>query len=277
MVALLALASVPAFAQYRPIEVESPIPIGEGRLAVESSVEWQKDTEFPASGLVGDRWRLPSARVTFGLGTVGELQLEGGAHFLSIDERRPGPLASRVAPGTSASSVADLVIATKVQAMAEKPGRPALGVRFATKLPNASEQSGMALDTTDFYASLLAGKSVGRAYVVGNVGLAILGAPPSVLTPDDSAQNDLLTWGASVSWTMSPRAAPFLDAAGRVHTAGHRAPDGTETRGLGRVGVRWTLGRTRVESALLTGLTPLDTTFGVSVSARWVFDAFGRP
>ena len=39
--------------------------------------------------------------------------------------------------------------------LSETTGRPAVGLRFATKLPNATNESGLGLDTTDFYASLL--------------------------------------------------------------------------------------------------------------------------
>ena len=73
------------------------------------------------------------------------------------------------------------------------PGRPSFGVRFATKLPNASNESGLGLDTTDFYASILVGKTVGSVRMVGNVGFGILGDP----TRGDR-QNDVLTYGISV-------------------------------------------------------------------------------
>ena len=63
--------------------------------------------------------------------------------------------------------------------MPEAAGRPAFGLRFATKLPNASNESGLGLDTTDFYVSLLGAKTVQSIRVVGNLGVGILADPTS--------------------------------------------------------------------------------------------------
>ena len=81
------------------------------------------------------------------------------------------------ADGDSTSSVEDTVIGTKVRLFPEGAKRPVFGFRFATKLPNASNESGLGLDTTDFFASLLGAKTMRALRVVGNIGLAILGDP----------------------------------------------------------------------------------------------------
>src|SRR6185436_9530859 len=94
--------------------------------------------------------------------------------------------------GDKTSSIDDLVVATKIRLLDEKPGRPAFGLRLATRLPNASNETGLGLDTTDFFVSALVGKTVQSIRVVGNVGLGILAEP----TRGDS-QNDVLTYGAS--------------------------------------------------------------------------------
>jgi len=65
-------------------------------------------------------------------------------------------------------------VATKIRLLAEGASRPALGIRFATKLPNASNESGLGLDTTDFYIALLGAKTVQSIRVVGNFGVGIL-------------------------------------------------------------------------------------------------------
>ena len=81
------------------------------------------------------------------------------------------------ATGDTTGDVEDIVIGTKVRLVSEGMRRPAFGFRFATKLPNASNESGLGLDTTDFFASVLAGKTVRSVRIVGNVGLGILGDP----------------------------------------------------------------------------------------------------
>ena len=64
------------------------------------------------------------------------------------------------ATGDSTSSIEDWSIGTKFGCCRRAPSRPAFGFRFATKLPNASNESGLGLDTTDFYASVLGAKTV---------------------------------------------------------------------------------------------------------------------
>ena len=65
------------------------------------------------------------------------------------------------ATGDTTVDVEDIVIGTKVRiAVREDAPRPAFGFRFATKLPNAINESGLGLDTTDFYASVLVGQDV---------------------------------------------------------------------------------------------------------------------
>ncbi len=96
--------------------------------------------------------------------------------------------------GDSTSDVEDIVVATKIRVWSETETRPSIGVRFATKLPNASNESGLGLDTTDFLATALFGKTVQSIRFVGNAGLGILGDP----TRGDR-QNDVLLYGASIA------------------------------------------------------------------------------
>src|SRR4029077_12221913 len=115
-------------------------------------------------------------------------------------KRNPdAPLASLLtATGTSTSDVDDIIIATKIRLLAETPGRPAFGIRFATKLPNASNESGLGLDTTDFYATLLGAKTVQSVRVVGNIGVGILADPTQ-----GHRQNDVLSYDLSSARAIS--------------------------------------------------------------------------
>ena len=77
---------------------------------------------------------------------------------------------SLTATGDSTHDVSNAVVATKIRILAETPSRPAFGIRFATKLPNASNEKGIDLDTTDFSGTLLVAKTVQSIRVVGNIG-----------------------------------------------------------------------------------------------------------
>jgi hypothetical protein len=273
LLALVCAAS--ASAQQRPLVTEDPETIGAGRVLVEGGVDFADDQTYPVSGLEGNLWRLPTVGVSAGISSIAEIQIDGGLfNHLSISRRNPSaPLASSVtATGTGTSDVEDFVMATKVRLAAETAGRPAFGFRFATKLPNASNESGLGTDTTDFYASLLTAKTIQSVRLVGNVGLGILADPT-----DGDRQNDVLTYGFSLARAVTQQAEFVGEVNGRVSTRAGDAPPGTETRSLLKFGGRYTRGTTRFDAAGFVGLTSIDPTIGFTVGLTYVFDAFTVP
>ena len=58
-----------------------------------------------------------------------------------------------------------------------RPRTSGVALRFSTRLPNAGNESGLGLDTTDFHFGLAIGKTVQSIRVVGNFGFGILGDP----------------------------------------------------------------------------------------------------
>lgn len=272
LVGVLVAAGTQAAAQQRPLTTEDPETIGAGRLLVEAGIELNREQTYPASGLTGNGFTLPLG-VSFGLGSMVELQFDGGYQRLAIDTRTSAPLSGLVsATGDTTSSVDDLVVATKVRLFGETETRPALGVRFATKLPNASNESGLGLDTTDFHAVLLVGKTVQSIRVVGNVGLGILGDPTQ-----GADQNDVLLYGLSVARALTHAFEFVAEVNGRVHTADGEAPPGTETRGALRLGTRYTIGAGRFDAGLAVGLSSRDPDVGLLLGYTHVFNAFRVP
>jgi D-tyrosyl-tRNA(Tyr) deacylase len=135
--------------------------IGAGRVLLETGSGLRAGRGIPGVRAHRQLLRVPLIGVSVGISSIAELQFDGGLYNrLTITERDPAaPLASLVtATGDTTSSVEDLVVATKVRIVGETEGRPAFGLRLATKLPNASNESGIGLDTTDFLASLLVGQ-----------------------------------------------------------------------------------------------------------------------
>jgi hypothetical protein len=271
---LLLLAGV-ASAQQRPLATEDPETIGAGRVLIEAGLDVERDVFYPVSGLVGNRLSVPTFGVSIGLSSIAEIQLDGGFYQrLSITERRPAPLSEILDfSGTRTSDIEDLVLATKVRLLTEAPGRPALGLRFATKLPNASNESGLGHDMTDFFASLLVAKTVQSVRVVGNAGVAILGDPTSV-APE---QNDLLTFDVSVARAMTTAAEVVGEIHGRLNVANGDPDPGAENRAVMRLGGRYTRGPVRFDAGVLFGITSRDPQIGATVGFTWVLDAFRVP
>ncbi len=272
---LLTLSAATAAAQQRPLLTEDPEPIGAGRVLIESGIDYAHDQHYPVSGLEGNLWRIPTLGVSVGISSIAELQIDGGIYDgLDITKRNSGaPLSSLLTvTGTSTHDAEDIVIATKIRLLAESMGRPALGVRFATKLPNASNESGLGLDTTDFFMSLLGAKTVQSVRVVGNVGFGIL-ADPIV----GNRQNDVLTYGLSFARAMTQQAELVGELNGRVSTRSGDAFPGTESRGLLKVGGRYTRGTVRLDAGVFVGLTATDPTIGFTAGVTYVFNAFTLP
>src|SRR5215470_7463855 len=93
--ALLALCAVvivvrPAAAQQRPLVTEDPEPIGAGRVLIEGGIDYGHDQRYPASGLEGNLWRVPTIGVSFGISSIAEFQIDGGFYnHLGITKRDP--------------------------------------------------------------------------------------------------------------------------------------------------------------------------------------------
>jgi hypothetical protein len=273
LIALLPLSA--AFAQQRPLVTEDPETIGAGRLLLESGFDVEWDVSYPVSGLSGDRFSVPTLGVSIGLSSIAEIQIDGGFYQrLSISDRQTAPLSGLLDfADDDTSDVEDFVLATKVRMVSESGARPALGVRVATKLPNASNESGLGHDLTDFFASLLIGKTVRSVRVVGNAGVAILGDP----TSDVPEQNDLMTYGLSVARAMTTAAELVGEVNGRANFANGESDPGAESRAVVRLGGRYTRGAMRVDAGVIFGLTAPDPQIGFTAGFTWVLDAFRVP
>jgi hypothetical protein len=273
-IALVLLIAGSASAQQRPLVTEDPETVGSGNILLEGGFDYQRDLFYPTSGLTGHLLRLPTVGVSVGFSSIAEVQIDGGFYNrLRVTSQDPGPLASEVRfTGDSTTDVEDLVIATKIRLVSETPGRPAIALRFATRLPNASTESGIGLDTTDFFVSVLGGKTVQSIRVVGNAGLGILTDPTRGFR-----QNDVLTYGMSFARAVQQGVEVVGEINGRVGLRDNDTPIGTESRSVLRVGGRFTRGTVRLDGALLIGLTSRDTTVGFTGGATWVFRGFTIP
>jgi hypothetical protein len=267
--------AAPAAAQQRPLDTQDPETIGAGRVLVEGYISGSSDVTYPQYGLKGNLWQLPVLGVNVGLSSIADLQITGGPfNYMSISSRNPiAPLAGVVtATGDSTHSVEDIRIGAKIKLVPEGSWRPGVGFRFFTRLPNASRKSGIGQDTTDFSASLLFGKTIESIRVVGNLGWV------SVTQPlDATRQNDELLYGVSFARAVTNRTEIVGEVYGRASVTAGVAPIGTESRGLLKLGGRFTQGPVRFDAAVFVGLNTVDPTVGFTAGATYVFNAFSVP
>ena len=264
-----------AFAQQRPLVTEDPETVGSGLVLVEAGFDHQKRVFFPVSGLTGDLLRLPTLGVSFGVSSIAEIQIDGSPYQrLNVTEREPAALAHLLTfPDDRSTDVDDIVVGTKVRLVPEAAGRPAIALRFATKLPNAGNESGLGTDTMDFYFAALVGKTVQSVRFVGNVGFGILSDPI-----EGHEQNDVLSYGFSLARAVAEGVEFVGEVNGRVgFNPVEEIPPGTENRGTLRFGGRFTRGTVRLDGGIIVGLTSRDPSFGFTGGLTWVFRAFPVP
>ena len=174
---------------------EDPETVGTGRVLVEAGLTYARDRTFSGSGLTGDLLEVPQVGLSIGVGPIAEIQIDGGLYRKLTHHR---PRARRRSPdllditGDTTTSVDDMVVGAKIRLVGEKADRPAFGLRLVTKLPNASNESGLGLNTMDFFATLLVGRTVGSTRFVGNAGLGILTDPTEARAADRRAAVRLL-------------------------------------------------------------------------------------
>ena len=273
--AILLLFSTAALAQSRPLVTEDPETVPPGNLLLEGGLDFGHDAVFPVSGLRGNLWRLGTFGVSIGISSIAEIQLDGGfRNHLSIKSMEPGPLSSMLdlKDPFSTQDVEDGVIGVKVRFVQEDATRPAVAVRFFTKLPNASNENGLGNDTTDFHFHALVGKTVQSVRVVANVGFGILGDPAR-----GDRQNDVLDYGLSVARAVRQGVEVVGELNGWQNMRSGAPIIGTDSRATMRMGARLTRGPVRADAALTRGVTDRDPTWGFSTGLTYVFKAFTVP
>ena len=272
---LVLAAGAPARAQQRPLTTEDPEPVGAGRVLFEAGIDFERDVYVPWSGLRGDVLTIPPMGVSVGVSSIAEIQFDGGIYQkMFITERTPAPFSPILDIPPDASTTADvddLHVGAKIKFLNEGSGRPSMAFRFATRLPNASNESGLGKDVQDFMFGVLAAKTVQSVRVVANVGMLILGDPTQ-----PARQDDLLTYNLSVARAVSPSTEVVGEFVGRANFADITTP-GAEDRGMLRFGARYTTGPLRLDAGISVGVTPRDPEFGFTGGFTWVFNAFKVP
>jgi hypothetical protein len=273
--AALLAAVAPAAAQSRPLLTEDAETVPAGYVLVEAGFDIERGATYPLSGLTGNLTRVGTLGLSFGISSIAEVQIDGGLRDqLSITARdNTAPLAHMLdVQGDSTGDFEDLRIGTKVRFVHEGPGRPAVAIRFSTRLPNAGNESGLGRDTTDFHFGLLVAKTVQSVRFAANGGFAIMGDA----TRGDR-QNDVLEYGLSVARAVRPGVELVGEINGRINTREGLPIPGTETRSMLRLGGRATRGPVRVDGAFLIGVTDYDPNWGISAGVTWVFRGFNVP
>ena len=276
-VALLLCFATIARAQQRPLITEDVDIIPPGSIRIEAGIDFLQGARFPVSGLRGDLTRVGVIGINFGMGPNVEFQIEGFAqNYLSINSRGPSAIPLELAPGAnSTNDTGDFTIAAKFKLRNETRRGPSLGFRFGVQLPNSSQATGVGLNQTNAFGSILVGKKFGqdgRFNTFGNLGLAILTAPTELFS-----QNDVITYGLAGIFRINTQFSIAGEVNGRANTRPGNGPLGTESQAEARLGMQIRASGLRFDFAGIKGLTSFSPNSGFTVGVTYDTPAVFAP
>jgi hypothetical protein len=265
-------AAIAGLGQQRPLITEDVDIIKPGVIRIESGFEFLQDMKFPLSGLRGDLTKLADTRLSFGLAPNIEFQMEWTVqNFLSIDGRDPSAIPLGLgANSADTNDVGDVTLWMKIKLRNESRIAPAVGFRFGAQLPNSNQARGIGTNTTNFYATINAGKKLAnnKLNLFGNLGIGILEAPLATFT-----QNDVLMYGLAGIYTVNDR----LNVVGEIngfHSTRKRAPLGTEDFSEARLGAQIRALGLRWNAAGIFGASKRAPRTGIAIGITYDWDAF---
>jgi len=272
LVLCLLASAVAARAQQRPLLTEDVDVVKPGIIRVETGFEFLQDIKFPLSGLRGDMTKVLDTRLSFGLSPMVEFQIEWTPQsYLSIKGSGPTPLDLKLgANAADTNDVGDVTLWMKMKLRNETRLTPSLGFRFGVQLPNSNQARGIGTNTSNFYATVNAGKKFGdgRLNVFGNLGVGILQAPL-----DNFTQNDVLMLGLAGIYRLSDRVNLVGEVNG-LHSTRKHAPLGTEDFSQARVGAQVRALGLRFNAAGIFGLSDRAPRTGLALGVTYDWDAF---
>lgn len=264
-------------AQQRPLITEDVDIIPPGTIRIEAGIDFMQGAKYPVSGINGDLTRVGVIGISFGMGPNVEFQIEGVAqNYLSINSRGPSAIPLNLAPGANSSNdTGDFTLAAKFKLRNETRRGPSLGFRFGVQLPNSSQGTGIGLNQTNAFGSILVGKKFGadgRFNTFGNLGVAILTAPTELFS-----QNDVITYGLAGIFRINKQFSIAGEVNGRANTRPGNGPLGTESMAEARLGMQIRASGLRFDFAAIKGLTSFSPNSGFTVGVTYDTPAVFAP
>ncbi len=274
---VLMLCAAAAGAQQRPLLTEDVDIIPPGTMRIEAGIDFMQGATYPVSGIKGDLTRVGVIGISFGMGPNVEFQIEGVAqNYVSINSRGLSAIPLELLPGAnSTNDTGDFTLAAKFKLRNETRRGPSLGFRFGVQLPNSNQATGIGLNQTNAFGSILVGKKFGqdgRFNTFGNLGLAILTAPTELFS-----QNDVITYGLAGIFRINKQFSVAGEVNGRANTRPGNGPLGTESMAEARLGMQIRASGLRFDFAGIKGLTSFSPNSGFTVGVTYDTPAVFAP
>jgi hypothetical protein len=262
-----------------PLDAEEAATLPSGSAEVVLGAQYSRNERFPAFTPAGvilhqNLVRGPQIALRIAAGSWAEVQAQ--FEMIHLDEE--------TSDGNSRDKygAGDARLHTKVRILRERGWRPAFGVRFGTKLPNANRNDRLGTDETDFDIAALASKDFGPLAAHVNLGLSLLGNPGPELgatTRSGGGQDDLFTYDVALtSHALATGGWSFRLLGEVVGQTGSRGDFGND-RTAARLGVQTSRGGLTAYLGSSIGLVTASENYGFSGGLIYAFELerlFGR-
>jgi hypothetical protein len=247
-----------------PLQTETARPLASGQVELILGTTYFRNQRFPAftpPGVIRSQDLVRGPELGFRAGAGGWAEVQGSFDFIYLNERTIDGSHDEYGNG-------DFRLFTKLRLLSETARWPGVGLRFGTKLPNASRQDRLGTDEFDFDAEALLSRDFGPLAVHANLGIAILGNPGPVLGDENrssSGQDDLFVYAVG----MFSRSVPFSARSPWAVRLGAEATGATGSRfdndrHVARGGARLERGPLALYAGASVGLVTASEDYGLS-------------
>jgi hypothetical protein len=224
---------------------------------------------FTPPSIIKSQTLMGLPQLAFRVGVGGWAEFQASYEMLYLDETAyDGKTNNQYGGG-------DARIFTKLWFARERAVLPAIGMRFGTKLPNATRSTRLGTDDTDFAATVLLSKTLGPVTTHVNLGISLLGnSGPSIGNSFSAGgQDDLFVYAVGlVSKPLGALAAGAitLRLLGEVNgqTGSHFNNDLSDIR----IGLQMQRGGGTLYVGVSTGLVSGSEEIGASTGFTYAFD-----
>ncbi|MFB3897389.1 MAG: hypothetical protein ACE14V_13890 [bacterium] len=238
----------------RPLDTESAEITSYGSIEIRQGIDYLKNITllFQPRDKTWDVIKLPEMGVAVGLADRVEVQ----ADF---------DLLYQHTATDDSFDVGDLRFWTKIKLLKETEMRPAVAIKFGTKLPNADNSRDFGTDESDSYGILILSKDIMGFDTRLNVGMGILGNPD-----ESSTQDDVLVYGLGAVKPIIGDIKAVAEITGIANS--HNGNDRSTLRAGIQIPRQWLTW----DIAVSKGLNKSSEDWGLTAGATFVFQAFGK-
>ena len=270
------VVGVPAVSQaysLLPLVTEEAQTLPSGTIESTLGMNYFHNLQYPPftpPGIITSQTLMALPQLTFRVGVGGWAEFQASYEMLYLHEMAANGATNNQYGG------GDARIFTKLWFMRERDLWPALGMRFGTKLPDATRSTRLGTDDTDFAAAALGSKTIGPVTTHVNLGISLLGnSGPSIGNSFKAGgQDDLFIYALGVA--SKPLGAIAQDAItlrllGEVNgqTGSHYNNDLSDIR----FGLQMQRGAGTLYVGVSTGLVSGSEDIGASFGFTYAFDA----